>query len=579
MANRKNTFLIKRSNVAGKVPTAGDLLLGELALNTADNILYASGTTANSILPIGWDRLARTGDTMTGTLFAPSISATTISATTYFGLPTDIHVTGGTYSSGTTTFTNNVDGTFSVTGYPTKTSDLFNDGDDGKYSFISFNDLPANIILYATTTSSDIGGYFKLVSSINDPSYNTGSTDVSTGTITGSNQLISNLVTSSNIIVGNPGVFNITTIGNITKISGSGTAEFYFEVYKRTSGGTESLILTSDTTIPVVNSGYSEFSATGLWNDGDFLSTDRIVFKYYANRILGGSNPTYQFQFGGSSPVRTLLPLPLSVIPAQYIFTGGTVTGATIFTDNLSANTISATTYFGLPTDIHVTGSSYSNNTFTFTNNTGGTFDTLFNTVTGLTINGNLEVTGNTSVRNINGTSATISGSGVNILTVIGSGGTTPIFSVQGSSGELFSISDNLLGSLFSVNDISGLPIFEVFSDNTILMGSYQAPSLNTTKKIILTAGTNVIYSIPTSAYTGAFIDYTIMSSGNTSARAGNIMSIWNSGTTNYTDVSTNDIGDTSDVVFSTVLSGTNIFLSVSAITAGWTVKSIIKVI
>ena len=80
MANRKNTFLIKRSNVAGKVPAAGDLLLGELALNTADNILYASGTTAGSILPIGWDRVARTGDTMTGNLNAPSISATTITS-------------------------------------------------------------------------------------------------------------------------------------------------------------------------------------------------------------------------------------------------------------------------------------------------------------------------------------------------------------------------------------------------------------------------------------------------------------------------------------------------------------------
>jgi hypothetical protein len=66
MANRKNTFLLKRSNIAGKIPAAGDLQLGELAINIADNILYASGTTANSILPIGWDRVSRTGDTMTG---------------------------------------------------------------------------------------------------------------------------------------------------------------------------------------------------------------------------------------------------------------------------------------------------------------------------------------------------------------------------------------------------------------------------------------------------------------------------------------------------------------------------------
>jgi hypothetical protein len=259
----------------------------------------------------------------------------------------DIYVTGGTYTAGTSTFRNNTGGTFNVTGYPTKTSDLFNDGDDGISHFISLNDLPSNIILYATTAASDIGGYFKLVSSINDPSYNTGSTNVSTGAITTTNQLISSLVTSANIIVGNPGVFNITTIGNISKTAGSGTAEFYFEVWKRTSGGTETLIVTSSNTIPVVNTGYSEFSATGLWNDGDFVTSDRIVLKFYGSRISGGSNPTYKFQFGGNTPVRTLVPIPLAVIPSNYIFTGGTVTGPTNFTGGLTASTMSATTYYG----------------------------------------------------------------------------------------------------------------------------------------------------------------------------------------------------------------------------------------
>ena len=66
MANRKNTFLLKRSNVSGKVPLPNDLQLGELALNTADVILYTSGTTQNDIIPIGWDRIHRTGDTVTG---------------------------------------------------------------------------------------------------------------------------------------------------------------------------------------------------------------------------------------------------------------------------------------------------------------------------------------------------------------------------------------------------------------------------------------------------------------------------------------------------------------------------------
>ena len=46
----------------------------------------------------------------------------------------------------------------------------------------------------------------------------------------------------------------------------------------------------------------------------------------------------------------------------------------------------------------------------------------------------------------------------------------------QGSSGSLFGITDSMSGSLFSVNDVSGLPIMEVFSDDKITLGRYQSP-------------------------------------------------------------------------------------------------------
>jgi len=196
----------------------------------------------------------------------------------------------------------------------TKTSELINDGDDGN-KFISLNDLPSNLILYATTVASDVPTYVKLVSRITDIDYNTTAVDVSTGSITTTNQFISALITSPNVIVGNPGVLNITTIGNIRRTAGTGNSEFYFEVYKRTSGGAETLITTSGNTIPVINTGYSEFSATALWNDGMFLATDRIVLKFYGSKIVGGSNPTYDFQFGGSTPIRSLVPIPLTVSP------------------------------------------------------------------------------------------------------------------------------------------------------------------------------------------------------------------------------------------------------------------------
>src|ERR1035437_7862156 len=53
---------------------------------------------------------------------ATTISATSIYATTYYGLPTDVYVTGGTYSMGSAIFSNNTGGTFTVTGFATGSS-------------------------------------------------------------------------------------------------------------------------------------------------------------------------------------------------------------------------------------------------------------------------------------------------------------------------------------------------------------------------------------------------------------------------------------------------------------------------
>jgi len=115
-----------------------------------------------------------------------------------------------------------------------------------------------------------------------------------------------------------------------------------------------------------------------------------------------------------------------------------TVTGNTIV-NTLSATTIYATTYQNLPTDVSVTGASYNNNTFTFTNNTGGTFDTSFNTVTGLTINGNLNVTGTTSANVISATTyqnlpanVTITGGTYNAGTATFNNNTGGTFNVTG---------------------------------------------------------------------------------------------------------------------------------------------------
>jgi hypothetical protein len=80
MANRKTTFLLRRSNIQDKIPDLTGLTIGELALNTADAKLYTiytSGTTgATEVRQIGWDRLSIiSGGTVSGnTIFTSGVT-------------------------------------------------------------------------------------------------------------------------------------------------------------------------------------------------------------------------------------------------------------------------------------------------------------------------------------------------------------------------------------------------------------------------------------------------------------------------------------------------------------------------
>ena len=89
-----NTIKVKQSAVASKVPTTGDLVLGELALNTYDGKLYAkkdNGTA--SVVQIG----ASTSSALPVTLFSGSVTSISISngslPVLLFGGVTTVNVT------------------------------------------------------------------------------------------------------------------------------------------------------------------------------------------------------------------------------------------------------------------------------------------------------------------------------------------------------------------------------------------------------------------------------------------------------------------------------------------------------
>lgn len=103
-------------------------------------------------------------------------------------------------------------------------------------------------------------------------------------------------------------------------------------------------------------------------------------------------------------------------------------------------------------------------------------FDTRYVNVTGDTMTGNLIVSGASL-----GVVSTVSGS--------------EAFYIDGVNGRLFTITDDLSDSLFSVNTIAGLPVIEAFADNSVKLGPFSNPiTVNSTGSISMgTAGTSYI--------------------------------------------------------------------------------------
>lgn len=209
------------------------------------------------------------------------------------------------------------------------------------------------------------------------------------------------------------------------------------------SGGVEvfGFISPSDTTdqYPVIDPLYG---IDGLRNVDTLSDLDLIpTLRRRAGMVVGVSGGTIYYKL--NSPPWNFNISDWSIfssgggVSGDYLpLSGGTVTGATTFNSGLTTNTISATTYQNLPIDVFVTGGTFSSGDIIFTNNTGGTFnvtgissfDTFvtgftyndntltilqnsgsslsvnINTMTGLTINGDFNVTGTTSSNIISAT-------------------------------------------------------------------------------------------------------------------------------------------------------------------------------
>lgn len=201
----------------------------------------------------------------TGNTLLDNLTATTISATTYLGLPLDIYVTGGTYNNitGTATFTNNTGGTFNVTGFNTGTSSTFTGGtvtgptvftnglSANTFSASTYLGLPVDIRVTGATKSGTVATFTN----------NTGGTFTLTGLsdtfVTGGTYNGSQITFTNNT----GGTFNVTGFTNTT----GGIA-----TWSQGADGT----LVSGTTANTVT--YSQLISGGTMGNGSLI---RINFR------------------------------------------------------------------------------------------------------------------------------------------------------------------------------------------------------------------------------------------------------------------------------------------------------------
>lgn len=211
---------------------------------------------------------------------------------------------------GTRPFTGTVGGIFPVNSSDLATKEYV----DTSISFIDeffFND-----------TASDIGGiYFKMEDL---PTGEAESTFTTAGLGTADDQALSNFATEPGI----PGVNSLrggTYSGHIhvEKTVGTKPLQIYFAVYTRTTGGAETLRTTSEVSGLITSKTDVDLHAT-IASDIVINTTDRVIYKWFANVGLTGSAVTVVLYAEGNNSSRADIPTGIEVLSSVFSRQDGT---------------------------------------------------------------------------------------------------------------------------------------------------------------------------------------------------------------------------------------------------------------
>ena len=439
---------------------------------------FTNGLTANTL-------------NVTGNTLLSGLTAATISATTYFNLPTDIRVTGGTYTNGTATFTNNTGGTFNVTGFAIG-------GGGGQ-------------IFYLNLSQSQNGNRF-LSTTASTASEQTSGVTIGSS-VTGS--IASFQTTPLNISLIPGGIWSFYL--HSYKQDNNSSFNIFVEVYKITSGGSQTLLFATDPTSVTTNSPNPSMQLTDGYFSGTSLNvSDGVVALVKATNtnnqshsitlVTEGSQhysyvvstiPTQQGltceTLSGCSIIQTIN----TDISNKFDKSGGTVSGATNFISGLTANTISATTYSNLPSQ---SGTGIS--AFTYVGSTGLLTITKNDTTT-LTAGTFSYVTAVTE--------------SANVITVTSNGGSPSTYTIDAVTGGSYSngtitlsgtggVNGNTItglntGTVTSVSAGTGMSFTTITTSGSVSIDTAKVPYYSSTPSNGLLKYTSGTWGIDTSTY------------------------------------------------------------------------------
>jgi hypothetical protein len=381
--------------------------------------------------------LPLSGGTLTGDLIAPNITATTISATTYYGVNA---VTGGTYSNGTITLGGSGSINTTISGLPQGTITAVTESNN--VVTISSNSSPTTFTIDAATggtysngvitlqgsgslsTITGLGGsggggtiYYLNLSNTQTPYREfspipTNAAQQTTGVTinNGVTATIAQFLTPTsypNTILIPAGIWSFYL--HSYKQNNNAAFNIFCEVYIRTTGGTETLILTTDPVSVTTNSPNAAMYVTdGFYSGSSINFNDRILVKVRATNT------------GNQSHIITLL-------------TEG------------SQHYSYATTTFGSGTPNYTTGGTYNQSTgiLSFTRTDGNTYTA--GTITSL-YNSDDTITSNRTV-NLSAYTLSFSGSSSPNNLML-SGGSVSIGSSSPNSTSILELSSTTKGFL-----------------------------------------------------------------------------------------------------------------------------------